>query len=274
MTYFAFAIAQTRACHFEVGPFHGEQPFFPEKAHADAVDAEPLVALDDVEGAREAVVEVGERKLSRLVFVLGLDGFVENAHLLLDGKLEHFVLRAFGCGHLLEPAGQSLVQLFAHERDQMGACRYALELVGHLANLSCGKQLGSLADDVLEVVGVEDEPGNGFVNALQRFQGDVGPSAASVGGHDGCHELVEGHGFRIAFSQVGEDVFDITAENRVWRDQEDVLGPEAFALLVEQIGDALHEDRRLAASGDAVDKQHGNVFVANDLVLLFFGWWP
>ena len=87
----------------------------------------------------------------------------------------HFVLRAFGCGHLLQAVIQALVQLFAHERDQMGACRYALELVGHLANLSCGKQLGSLADDVLEVVGVEDEPAHGFVNALQRFQARCRP---------------------------------------------------------------------------------------------------
>ena len=47
-----------------------------------------------------------------------------------------------------------------------------------------------------------------------------------------------------------------------------IIGAQRVALLVQQVRNALQHDRGLAATRNAVDQQHGHVFVAHHLVLL------
>ena len=140
------------------------------------------------------------------------------------------------------------MQLFAHERDQVRPRWDALEPIGRLAiwpaDISCvPSQTMSLKSSARIAARVR------LVDALKRGKVDVGAPAAALGRHDMRHELVERHGFGVAFSQVGKHLRDVAAEYRIQGDQIHLFGAQRFALTVEQIRDALHEHRGLVRSG-------------------------
>ena len=73
---------------------------------------------------------------------------------------------------------------------------------------------------------------------------------------------------RILLTQVRQHLVDIAAEQRIQRHQIDLVRPQGPALAEEQIGDALHQHRRLPAARDAVHQQRPRIRIADHLVLL------
>ena len=261
-------VAQPRERHLQVEPLERREAVGSEEAHADTVDAQPVVVLHGGEGVGVAVGQVAQGERALLLLVGGRDELAEDAQLLVGLEGLQLVERLVGAGHLLEPALQARVQLLAHERDAVRACGDAAELVGELADLVGGDETLLVHADVLEVVRVELERFDGPVDAGERGERHVHAAAAPVGRKQAARELVPGEAFRVALAQVGEHACDVMAEHRVRRDEEDLARIEAAALLVEEVGDALQEHRRLAAARDAAHQQHRHVLVAHDGVLL------
>ena len=150
----------------------------------------------------------------------------------------------------------------------MGARGDAAQLVGELAD-GVGRDQAHIAHaDVAEVEAIEFEAGHGCVDAFEGRKRHVGLADAPVGRQQAACELVPGEAFRIAFAQVRQHAGDVVLEHRVRRDEEDLARIEAAAVLVEKVGDALQQHRRLAAARDAAHQQHGHVLVTHHLVLL------
>ena len=261
-------VAKARERHLQVEPLEGRKAVRTEQAHADAVDAQPVVVVHGGERVGVPIAQVAQRERALLLLVGRRDGLVEDAQLLVQAEGGKRVERLVGPGHLRKPGLQARVQLFAHERDAMRPGGDAAQLVGELAD-GVGRDEAHVAHaDVAEVERVELEVPHGRVDAREGREVRVRFADAAVGRQKAACELVPGEAFRIALAEVGQHAGDVVAEHGVRRDEEDLARVEAAAHLVEQIRDALQQHGRLAAARDAAHQEHGHVLMAHDLVLL------
>ena len=122
--------------------------------------------------------------------------------------------------------------------------------------------------DVADVSRLEREVFNRLIDAPKQIERAFFLFRVAPARQKACAERAVCDGFRVALSQVWEHVFDIGGEHRVGAYEEHLFGAQRAALLVKQVGDALHEHARLAAAGNARDEQRLNILMADDDVLL------
>ena len=150
----------------------------------------------------------------------------------------------------------------------MGPRGQVIELRRHLRHRVAPEQAHPRGLDVAEVAALEGEPGHGLVDGLKALVGHVALPHAAAGGQKRRQELRPGEDFRVALAQIGQHPVDVAAEHRVRRDEEHLRGIQRPAVLVEQVGDALHEHRGLPRARHAGHLQHRHVAVAHHEVLL------
>ena len=134
---------------------------------------------------------------------------------------------------------QARFQLFADKRDAVRAGGCVLELRGSAGNLLCADKHGALALDVAEVLVLEFQRLNRFVDAPQRFEAGIETAEVAPRWDGAFGELIPGKDVRVALTHVGQNVVDVVAEYRVRCDKEHLAWVKAFALLIEQVRNAL-----------------------------------
>ena len=130
-------VAKARERHLQVEPLDRREAVRAEQAHADAVDAQPVVVLHGGERLCVPVAHEAQREGALLLLVGRRDGLVEDAQLLVQvegGTARPASRRCRPC--CARRRLQAGVQLLAHERDAVGARGDAAQLVGELADRS------------------------------------------------------------------------------------------------------------------------------------------
>ena len=218
-------------------------------------------------GACEALLRVDAGKLAGLLLVVGRDGRAEVRELVLHVEPEHVLLDLVVLRERVEASLELLVQLVLDEGGEARTCGNALELVDRVLDLRRREEPHAVDLDLAEVARLEDESLHALLEPLELGRIAVGAGVAVREAERG-HEGVPGHGLRVRLAERGQHGVDVAHEHLVGREEEDLRGVERGAHAVEEVGDALEHDARLARACDAGDEQHRHVLVAHDDVLL------
>ncbi len=266
---FCGGVAHAGEGYLQVQPFHEGELFDSRDALADAVHAQPVVVPHRLEGAFVLLGKEPQRVLLRLLFGVHDHRLAEHAQLGVVIELAHHVLCSGASRHLAQAAVQARFQLFADKRDAVRAGGRVLELRGGARYLLGRDEHGALALHVAEVLVLELQVGNGLIDAAKLVHAGVLAREIASRRDKPLREFRPGEDVGVALAHVGQNVVDVGAEHRVGRDEEHLARVQAFALLIEQVGDSLQQHRGFAAAGDAVYQQGRHVFVADHDVLLF-----
>ena len=140
-------------------------------------------------------------------------------------------------------------------------------LGGELEHLAGADEPRAVPADVSEVPRLEVEALQGGIDGIKPLYWYICISHSASLREETCHEVVPRHHGRILLPHLRQDALDIGSEDGVGRDEGNLAWVQGITQLVEEVGDALHHHRGLAAPRRAYDQQCRNVFVADDGVL-------
>ena len=162
---FRVSVAQAGDCHLQIEPFQRREALFAQKAHANAIDAQPRVVLHCAECSLVAVLQKAQREIARLLFVDGRIGLAELGKLLVERHALELFKHGRARRELLHARLKGVFQIFAHERGAVRTGGNVAVFRIHLANLVDAQKFHVAMVQFAEVIVFEFEVCDGFVNA-------------------------------------------------------------------------------------------------------------
>ena len=251
----------------EVDPLGRRERALAQYAHANAVDAQPVAALYLIVRPGEEVPHVGEGVGRALLVIGGAYRLAKDLDLLLHVQAEHLLPDLLALGKRRELAVKAVVQLVLHEGGEARSHGNLRELGNGARHRGRLEHHALAAANLAQVVGLKRHRAHALLQALELCRVAVAPVAA-LGEAQAGEKTAPREDARVLLAHAGQHRVDVVAEDVVGREEEDLVGREGLALLVEEVRHALQQHRGLARAGDAAHEQHGHVLVADDRVLL------